>query len=162
VVDTTGPGDLQSLSAIHLDPPDAVPARGTGRWLGPDATDLLPAMFDAGRVGQPGGLNMVELRHTESTAPACDGALTGVPAPYLLHAVGVGDDDDARRRTDEVLKAVETAGRAADIGRAAMSFREGQPDVADAWSASDQTRINAIRVALDPGRVLKFQRDPAA
>jgi len=162
VLDTTGPGDLQSLSAIHLDPPAAVPARGTGRWLGPDATDLLPAMFDAGRVGQPGGLNMVELRHTESTAPACDGALTGVPAPYLLHAVGVGDDDDARRRTDEVLKAVETAGRAADIGRAAMSFREGQPDVADAWSASDQTRINAIRVALDPGRVLKFQRDPAA
>jgi hypothetical protein len=162
VLDTTGPGNLQSLSAIHLDPPDAVPARGTGRWLGSGATELVTEMFDAARVGQPGGLNIIELRHTESTAPARGGALTEVPAHYLLHAVGVGDDDDARRRTDEVLKAVETAGRTADIGRAATSFRDGQPDIADAWSSSDQTRISAIRAALDPGRVLSFQRHTAA
>jgi FAD/FMN-containing dehydrogenase len=161
VVDTTGPGDLQSLSAIHLDPPAAVPARGTGRWLGPGAPELGTAMFDAARVGQHEGLNMVELRHTESGVGAPDGALTGVPAAFLLHAVGGGSDDDARSRIDEVLGAVEIAGRAAEIGRAATSFREGQPDVADSWSSSDLTRLRTIRAALDPDRVLSFQRHPA-
>ena len=43
VVDTTAPGDVQSLSAIHLDPPNAVPARGTGRWLADNATDVVAA-----------------------------------------------------------------------------------------------------------------------
>jgi FAD/FMN-containing dehydrogenase len=161
VLDTTGPGDVQSLSAIHLDPPAAVPARGMGRWLGSGAAELVTEMFDVGRVGQPGGLNMIELRHTESAASAPDGALTAVPSPFLLHAVGGGVDDDARRRTDEALEAVEAAGRAVDVGRAATSFREGQPDVADAWSSSDQKRIHTIRAALDPDRVLSFQRHPA-
>ena len=49
VVDTTAPGDVQSLSAIHLDPATAVPARGTGRWLADNATDVVGAMFDAAR-----------------------------------------------------------------------------------------------------------------
>jgi FAD/FMN-containing dehydrogenase len=161
VVDTTGPGDVQSLSAIHLDPPNAVPARGTGRWLSSAATDLVGKIFDAARVGQPGGLSMIELRHTSSQAVGPHGALTNVPAPFLLHAVGEGADDDARTHTDAVLHNVETAGRVADIGRAAPSFREGQPDVADAWPPSDLAQLRDVRAALDPNRVLTFQRHPA-
>jgi FAD/FMN-containing dehydrogenase len=161
VVDTTGPGDVQSLSAIHLDPPTAVPARGIGRWLGAGATDVVSAMFYAARIGQPGGLNMIELRHTDSAAIGSDGALTNVPAPFLLHAVGLGGDDNARSRADDVLGEVENAGRVADTGRAAPSFREGQPDVADAWSSSELATLRNIRAALDPDRVLKFQRHPA-
>jgi FAD/FMN-containing dehydrogenase len=160
VVDTTGPGDLQSLSAIHLDPPAAIPARGTGRWLGPEATDFVEAMFDAARIGQPGGLSMIELRHTDCADHGPAGALTTVPAPFLLHAVGAAPDDDARRRIDTVLEDVENAGRVADIGRAATSFREGQPDAGDAWESSEQARLRAVRAALDPERVFKFQRHP--
>jgi FAD/FMN-containing dehydrogenase len=159
-LDTTGPGDLQSLSAIHLDPSTAVPARGTGRWLGPDATDVIGAMFGAARIGQPDGLNMIELRHTDSQATGVDGALTRVPAPFLLHAVGAAVDGDARSRIDRALGEVATAGRTADIGRAAPSFREGQPDVADAWSLSELARLRAVRSALDPDGALKFQRHP--
>jgi hypothetical protein len=161
VVDTTGPGDVQSLSAIHLDPPSAIPARGTGRWLGSTAIDLVGAMFEAARIGQPSGLSMIELRHTGSQAVGPPGALTTVPAPFLLHAVGEGADRNARTQTDAVLAAVECAGRAADIGRAAPSFREGQPDVADAWSSTDIAQIRSISAALDPKRVLAFQRHPA-
>jgi hypothetical protein len=160
VVDTTGPGDLQSLSAIHLDPPAALPARGIGRWLGPEATDVVEAMFEAARVGQPGGLSMIELRHTDCADFGPEGALTTVPAPFLLHAVGAAPDDDARRQVDTVLDHVENAARVADIGRAATSFREGQPDAGDAWESSEQARLRAIRAALDPERVFKFQRHP--
>jgi FAD binding domain len=161
VVDTTGPGDLQSLSAIHLDPPSAVPARGTGRWLGDVEADVVAAMFEAARIGRPDGLNMIELRHTACADVGPAGALTSVPAPFLLHAVGAAVDDDARSRVDAVLDQVENAGRVADIGRAAPSFREGQPDVADAWESSEQVRLRSIRAALDPERVFKFQRHPA-
>ncbi|MGA9675124.1 MAG: FAD-binding oxidoreductase [Mycobacterium sp.] len=160
IVDTTARGDLQSLSAIHLDPPTAVPARGTGRWLDEGATDVVGAMFEAARIGKPGGLSMIELRHTD-TEPGPDGALTSVPAPFLLHAVGEGGDDDEKSRTDGLLGQVQAAGQAADIGRAVRSFRDGQPDVADAWSAPELASLRNVRAALDPERVLAFQRHPA-
>lgn len=161
VVDTTGPGDLQSLSTIHLDPTHALPARGTGRWLGPAATDVVEAMFGAARVGRPGGLSMIEVRHTDSQAHAADGAMTEVPAPFLLHAVGAAADDAAKRRVDEVLAAVETVAAVTDAGRAAPAFRDGQPDARDAWSSPELVRLRNARAALDPDRVLKFQRHPA-
>jgi hypothetical protein len=159
-VDTTARGDVRSLSAIHIDPPTAVPARGTGRWLAANATGVVGAMFDAARIGEPGGLNMIELRHTD-TAAGRDGALTSVPAPFLLHAVGFGGDDDARSRADNLLRQVESAGQIADIGRAMPSFRDGQPDCADAWSAAEFTSLRNVRASLDPERVLSFQRHPA-
>ena len=160
VVDTTAAGDIVSLARIHLDPPAAVPARGTGRWLGAAAADLAAAMFDAARIGQPGGLNMIELRHTDSQVVGPEGAMTTVPAPFLLHAVGLGIDDASRHQTDEALRAVENAGRAADIGRSAPAFREGQPDTADALPPVDRDRLRTIRDALDPDRVLAFGRHP--
>jgi len=160
VVDTTGPGDVQSLSAIHLDPPAAVPARGTGRWLADNAIDVVGAMFEAARIGEPGGLSMIELRHTDAAAGP-DGALASVLAPFLVHAVGIGGDYEARNRTDAVLAQVESAAGDADIGCACAPFRDGQPDVADAWSAAERASLRNIRAALDPERVLAFQRHPA-
>jgi len=161
LIDTTAAGDIASLAQIHLDPPAAVPARGTGRWLGRAAADLSAAILSAARIGQPGGLSMIELRHTDSHIVGPQGAMTTVPAPFLLHAVGIGIDDDARQRTDEMLRVVENIGRAADIGRSAPAFREGQPDTADTLPQVDLDRLRAIRDALDPDRALAFARHPA-
>jgi FAD/FMN-containing dehydrogenase len=160
VVDTTAPGDLESLARIHLDPPAAVPARGEGRWLSAAATDVLVSTFDSARIGQPGGLNMIEFRHADSRATGFEGAMTTVPGPFLLHAVGSAPDDGARDRVDDVLHAVKAAARGADIGRSAPSFREGQPDAADAMPSADLDRLRAARDALDPNRVLRFERPP--
>ena len=159
VIDTTAAGDIESLAQIHLDPPAAVPARGTGRWLNAAATDVLLATFDAALVGQADGLQMIEFRHTDSAASGPDGAMTTVPAPFLLHAVGAAIDDEARGQLDDVLRAVEGAGRAADIGRSAPAFREGQPDAGDSMASTDRDRLLATRGALDPDRVFVFQRN---
>jgi FAD/FMN-containing dehydrogenase len=160
VVDTTGPSDVATLSGIHLDPPSGVPARGTGRWLGPLTADAVTAIFGAARIGQPDGLNMIELRHVESAAPARDGALTRVPGPFLLHTVGAADSDQRRADVDTYLARVEDAARPADLCRAAPSFREGQPGPADAYTEPELRRLTAVAAQTDPDRVFAFQRVP--
>ena len=160
-VDTTGPSDAATLSGIHLDPPVAVPARGTGRWLGPLPAGAVAGIFAAARIGQPDGLNMIELRHVATAAPARDGALTRPPGPFLLHAVGAADGDQRRADVDGYLARVEAAARPADLGRAAPSFREGQPDPADAYTEAELARLTQVATRTDPDRLFAFERVPA-
>jgi FAD/FMN-containing dehydrogenase len=159
-VDTTGPSDAARLSGIHLDPPAAVPARGMGRWLGPLPAGAVAGIFAAARIGQPDGLNMIELRHVATAAPARDGALTRPPGPFLLHAVGAADGDQRRADVDSFLARVETAARPADLGRAAPSFREGQPGPADAYTEAELRRLIQVSTRTDPDRVFAFARVP--
>jgi FAD/FMN-containing dehydrogenase len=160
-IDTTGPSDAATLAGIHLDPPVAVPARGLGRWLGPVTANVIVAIFQAARIGQPDGLNMIELRHVDSGAPARDGALTRPPGPFLLHAVGAADGDERRADVDSYLARVEAAARPADLGRAAPSFREGQPGPADAYPEPELRRLIQVAAHTDPDRVFAFERVPA-
>jgi FAD/FMN-containing dehydrogenase len=158
VVDTTGPADAATLAGIHLDPPAGVPARGDGWWLDGSAPDLVEPVFVAARVGEPDGLAMVELRHVASAAPAREGAMNHVPAPFLLHAVGAGPDDAARARIDHTLADVADTAAPALIGRSASSFREGQPDPGAGHPTDTRARLEAVAGALDPYAVLYFQR----
>jgi FAD/FMN-containing dehydrogenase len=157
-VDTTGPADAAALAAIHLDPPSGIPARGMGQWLSAAPAGLIVAITDAARVGQPGGLNMIEFRHVASDAPAPDGALTRAPGPFLLHAVGAAGGDADRARVDTVLSYVHDAAAPVDTGLAAPSFREGQPDAATAHRPADRRRLTAITRELDPDGVFTFVR----
>lgn len=159
-VDTTGPSDAARLSGIHLDPPAAVPARGSGRWLGPIIADVVVQTFQAARIGQPDGLAMIELRHVESVAQGRDGALTRPPGPFLLHAVGAADSDQRRAEVDAALARVEAVARPVDLGRAAPSFREGQPGPADAYTEPELRRLTQVAVRTDPDRVFAFGRVP--
>jgi FAD/FMN-containing dehydrogenase len=159
-IDTTGPSDAATLSGIHLDPPVAVPARGLGRWLGPLTAGTVAQIFEAARIGRSDGLNMIELRHVDSAAPARDGALTRVPGPFLLHAVGAAGSDQRRADVDSYLARVEAAARPADLGRAAPSFREGQPSPADAYTQSELHRLTQVAAQTDPDRVFAFERVP--
>jgi NADPH:quinone reductase-like Zn-dependent oxidoreductase/FAD/FMN-containing dehydrogenase len=160
-VDTTGPADAGTLTQIHLDPPGGIPARGMGQWLTGAPADLIVALADAARIGQPGGLNVIEFRHVASprsagTAP--DGALTRVPGPFLLHAVGAAGDDANRNRVDGLLQKIGDVAQPADTGLAAPSFREGQPDDAHAYRPADLERLTAISRRLNPDGTLVFVR----
>jgi FAD/FMN-containing dehydrogenase len=158
VIDTTGPADATALAAIHLDPPAGVPARGDAWWLNAEAASLVVSLFGLARIGQARGLGMIELRHVATTAPAYAGALSRPPAPFLLHAVGAAPDDTARSRVDEVLAEVADATAPAWLDRTVPSFREGQPDAGTAFGGAELARLTAVAEALDPGRVLVFQR----
>jgi NADPH:quinone reductase-like Zn-dependent oxidoreductase/FAD/FMN-containing dehydrogenase len=157
-VDTTGPADAGTLAQIHLDPPGGIPARGMGQWLSAAPADLIVALAAAARVGQPDGLNMIEIRHVASDAPAPDGALTRAPGPFLLHAVAAAGDDAARAHVDDILHDVADAAAPADTGLAAPTFREGQPDDAGAYRPADLERLTAISQQLNPDGTLVFVR----
>src|SRR6201994_240968 len=116
-VDTTGPADAATLARIHLDPPGGIPARGMGQWLTAAPADLIVTLTEAARGGQPGGLNMLEIRHVASDAPAPDGALTRAPGPFLLHTVGAAGDDAARAHVEDLLHDVAVAAAPAGTRR---------------------------------------------
>ncbi|HEY2281493.1 MAG TPA: FAD-binding protein [Streptosporangiaceae bacterium] len=157
-VDTTGPADATILTQIHLDPPGGIPARGLGQWLTSAPADLIVALADAARVGQPGGLNMIEIRHVASEVAVPDGALTRAPGPFLLHTVGAAPSDAARAKVDALLAAVLAAAAPADTGLSAPTFREGQPDDAGAYRPAVLDRLTAIAAELDPDGTLVFVR----
>lgn len=157
-IDTTGSADAATLAAIHLDPPSSVPARGDGWWLDAHAASLIVSMFGAARIGQAGGLDMIELRHVATAAPSREGAMSRPPAPFLLHAVGAAAEDAARARVDETLTAVTGAAAPVWLGRTIPSFREGQPDAGNAFDRPELARLTAVAQALDPDRVMGFQR----
>jgi hypothetical protein len=157
-VDTTGPADAAILAQIHLDPPGGIPARGMGQWLTAAPADLIVALADAARIGQPGGLNMIEIRHVASDAAVLDGALTRAPGPFLLHSVGAAPSDAVRAKVDAALAEVLAAAASADTGLSAPTFREGQPDDAGAYRPADLDRLTRIAADLDPDGTLLFVR----
>jgi len=84
---TWAPADAARLAQIHLDPPGAVPALGLGRWLGSTTPQLAGDLLSM--AARPdSALAVIEIRNVGNAAPARDGAITTVPGPFLLHAVG--------------------------------------------------------------------------
>jgi hypothetical protein len=148
VDDGWAPADAARLSSIHLDPPRPVPALGIGRWLGPDtparALDVL-----ATAAAPDSALAMIELRNTANGAVTRDGALTAVPAPFLLHAVGLNTEPSVRRATEDGLSRVRAAASAADVGWAATAFAEGRAGVDGGLPAAELSRLAAARTAVD-------------
>jgi FAD binding domain-containing protein len=158
VVDSAwAPADAARLAQIHLDPPNPVPALGIGRWLGPDAPDLA---FDVLRtVAEPGSpVAMVELRNVDNTASPRYGALTAVPAPFLLHAVGTAGDAAARSRTEDGLTTLRAAADPADTGRSAAPFADGRPADPNGLGPTDLARVAHIRTAIDPDQRINPSR----
>jgi FAD binding domain len=154
------PADAARLAQIHLDPPNPLPALGIGRWLGASTPQLAGAILQT--AGAPdSSLSMIELRNVGNSAPARDGAMTTVPGPYLLHAVGLAADAGSRAATERGLAHVRTAAQPADVGLAAASFAEGRAEVVDALPPTAQHRLADVRAAVDPGRRVALSRIPA-
>jgi hypothetical protein len=145
------PADTARLAEIHLDPPGPVPALGIGRWLGPSTPDLAADLLAVG--AQPDSpVAMVELRHLENTAPARAGAMTAVPAPFLLHAVGLAHDEESRHVTEQGLSQTQAQAQPLDVGMAAASFADGRGAVAHGLENSALSRLAELRAAVDPQR----------
>ncbi|WP_156670277.1 hypothetical protein [Mycobacterium sp. E3305] len=153
--------DAARLAQIHLDPPNPVPALGIGRWLGPHAVDVAAEVL--GTAAAPDSpVAVVEFRNLGNAAPTRDGAMTAVPGPFLLHAVGLAADAASGARTERGLAEVQATAMRADIGLAAASFADGRAAVEDGLDRSGLQRLVRIRTAVDPERRLAPSRLLAA
>ena len=161
VVTTWGPSDVDRLATIHLDPPPGTAALGGGRWLGPEAAvlaaDILRAALD-----DESELLMAELRHVENPDQGLPGAMSRVPGPFLLHAVGAAGDPAQRARLNDSLRRLWTVTGAADTGRSAPPFSEGQRETGTALTQRDLGRISSIRSAIDPTAMIRLARQQGA
>jgi len=159
--DTWGSADAERLGGIHLDPPVAVPALGEGRWLGPGTPSLAAGILSvAAAPASP--LSLIELRNVDRAGAPGTGAVTTVPGPFLLHAVGLAAAPGGREPLEREIGDVRRASAPADLGRSAVSFAEGRPGEADSLPPADRERLAAIRTELDPGDVIaasRFLRD---
>jgi FAD binding domain len=155
------PADSARLAEIHLDPPGPVPALGLGRWLG-SATPALAGDLLTPAAVSDSPLALIELRNVGNSAPTRAGAMTAVPSPFLLHAVGVASDPESRNATEQGLSQVHAAAQSADIGLAAASFAEGRAAVADGLDTSALRRLVEVRTCVDPDRRIASSRILAA
>jgi FAD/FMN-containing dehydrogenase len=155
------PADAARLAEIHLDPPDPLPALGIGRWLGPTTPKVAGDVLSTA-VAPDSPVAMIELRNVGNSAPARDGAMTVVPGPFLLHAVGLAADPGSRAATEQGLAEVHAAAALADVGLAAASFAEGRAEVADGLLPAALRRLAGVRAAVDPDRRVAPSRILAA
>lgn len=157
VVNTWGPSDAGRLGGIHLDPPPGVPAYGGGRWLEDGTPAVAEGILQAALApGTP--LMMIEIRHVGNHGPAPDGAMTRPPGPFLGHAVGLGATPAQRASLDQALETVWAAAATVDTGRAAPPFAEGQRSPGSPLSPDGQSRLAAIRSAIDPHGIIRTAR----
>jgi FAD/FMN-containing dehydrogenase len=145
------PADAARLAEIHLDPPDPLPALGIGRWLG-STTPALAGDILSTATAPDSAVAMIELRNVGNSAPARDGAMTTVPGPFLLHAVGLAADPGSRAATEQGLAQVHAVAALADVGLAAASFAEGRAAVADGLAPAALRRLAGVRAAVGPDR----------
>jgi FAD/FMN-containing dehydrogenase len=155
LVDSWGRSDAARLGEIHLDPPVAVPALGTARWLDSSASSTASEVLGAA-VDSP--ILMIELRHVANAAIARDGAASTVAGDFMLHAVGdIGDLDDGPE-LEAAFAVVRQAAGAADTGLAIGSWAEGRSAVPDALPPVVRDRVIAITKIVDPDAVIAFSR----
>ena len=158
---TWAPAYAARLAEIHLDPPGPLPALGIGRWLGPTTPQLAADVLDAA-AAPDSPVAMIELRNVGNSAQACDGAMTTVPGPFLLHAVGLAADPGSRAATEHALAQVRATAQPADVGLAAASFAEGRAEVVDGLPPDALHRLAGVRAAVDPDRRVAPSRMLAA
>lgn len=143
------PADAARLAEIHLDPPAPVPALGLGRWLGSDTPGLAHDLLRTA-APQDSALSLIELRNVANSAPTRTGAMTAVPSPFVLHAVGAAADASARQSVETALTTLQASAQPVDIGLAAPMFAEGRERVDDALPADILQQLGRAAAAVDP------------
>ena len=158
--DTFGACDPSRLGQIHLDPPAAVPAVGTGLWLDESAAARALAILGATGLGQDAVLAEVELRHVDAAGAGAGvaGAMTAGLGAFVLHATGPVPDAQARAATRGALATIADAARPSMTGRACPSYCDGQTEALDSYDPATGRRLRQIATAIDPAQTIRPMR----
>ncbi len=162
-IDTFATIPPSALDALHMDPPDPVPAIGDGLMLSafpPEAVDAFVASAGP-ESGSP--LLAVEVRHLGGAAGrirpgAGDGALVALPAQFHVYSLGIGPTPDAAAAVRRHLEVVRTALEPWTAPRWTLNLQE-RPGTSGVFDDETQERLVAVKAAYDPDDLIQSNHE---
>jgi hypothetical protein len=146
------------LLALHMDPPEPVPARGGHMMLRGLTSEAIEAFVAAGGPGSGSSLLMLELRQLGGAVGRSGeghGALDRLDGDFALFGVGMVMEPRAYEAIGRTLDEVLTAMAPWDAGTAYLNFAEEPTDASVAYSGEAYARLQAIRARYDAGDLFR-------
>jgi FAD binding domain len=158
VQDTIRSVPIQTLTDLHLDPPQPVPAAGDGLLLAELPANALDAFVEiAGEDANP-PLVTVELRHLGGQLGRSQpngGALSAFDAEYSLYAAGIVPARDLEAPVRARIRAIQAALGPWAAPRAYLNFTETRGRVSSFWDEQTFQRLRHIKADVDPHDVIR-------
>jgi hypothetical protein len=153
------------LAALHMDPPQPVPAVGDGMLLGDFPAAAIDAVIAAAGPGTGSPLLSIEIRHLGGAAARSDpehGALAAIEAPYLLYAVGMAADQEMKQAAAQGVAQVHGAVAQWHSGRF-LNFTEGPGHAGRMFTDDTHRRLREVKSKYDPDNLIQANHEiPAA
>jgi UDP-N-acetylenolpyruvoylglucosamine reductase len=162
-IDTLATIRPSDLDALHMDPPEPVPAIGDGLMLSDLSPETIDAYLAAAGPGSESPLLATEIRHLGGAAGAArpgvgEGALVSLPAPFHVYSLGIGPTpqaDDAVRRRLELVRdhlAPWTA------PRWTLNLQE-RPGTSGVFDDDTSRRLLAVKAEYDPDDLIQSNHE---
>jgi hypothetical protein len=149
------------LAALHMDPPQPVPAVGEGMLLGDLPAAAIEAVVGATGPGTESPLLSIEFRHLGGAAarPAAEhGALTAVDAPFLTYAVGLATTSEMEEAASQRVAQVQAALAPWEAGRF-FNFTEGPGHAGRMFTVDAYRRLCEVKSKYDPDNLIQANHE---
>jgi FAD/FMN-containing dehydrogenase len=159
-VDTVRPMAATDLAAVHMDPPEPVPAAGGGLLMGALPADALAAVVAAVTEGPGEALIGAEVRRLGGPVRRArvEGVACASRAEAALFAVGVAASPDMASASRAGVDAVRAAAEPWRAAIGLVNFAAESDPMATIFAPDDLARLGAVADRFDPGG--RFVRRP--
>jgi hypothetical protein len=141
------------LSAIHMDPPQPVPAMSDSLMVNDLDADAIEALVEVAGAESGSPLVAVELRHLGGAlrrVPEGAGVLDKLDSDFLWFAVGIPADEESTAAAAAQLAKVKDALAPYDAGRDYLNFIDSDADPERLFSEDAYRRLQAVKAQYDP------------
>lgn len=158
VTDTIQTVGLHAVTALHMDPPQPVPAAGDGLLLAELPRNALDAFIEIAAEDSTPPLITIELRHLGGALGRPHpggGALSTLEAEYSLYAAGMVPAPELEAPVRAQVRAIQAALGPWAAPRAYLNFTETRNRVESFWSRPTYQRLRRIKASVDPNDVIR-------
>ena len=149
---------MPTLTHMHMDPEQPVPAVGDGIMVDHLPADALDAFVEVAGAHAQIPLVSIELRHLggelRRTRPE-HGALGSIDADYAMGAVGMVAAPELEAPVRAQVQAVKAALAPWAARQMNLGFAETEQDAATFWTEQAYNRLRRIKAAVDPDDLIR-------
>jgi hypothetical protein len=162
-IDTFATIPPSALDALHMDPPEPVPAIGDGLMLSDFDAQTVDAFVAAAGPTSSSPLLAVEIRHLDGAATRrrddiAEGALTSLPAPFHCYSLGIAPVPEAAAAVRTHLELVRQSLEPWTAPRWTLNLQE-RPGTRGVFDDETLKRLLAVKAAYDPDDVIQSNHE---